>query len=40
MSLTEERRTQMGIHARERVIQQFAKKIVVDAYLKAISTLL
>jgi glycosyltransferase involved in cell wall biosynthesis len=40
MGLTEEQRTQMGIHARERVIQHFAKKIVVDAYLKAISTLL
>ncbi len=40
MNLSEEERKQMGVHARERVIQKFAKKIVVDAYLDAISKLI
>jgi len=40
MNLSEEERKQMGVHARARVIQKFAKKIVVDAYLDAISKLI
>ncbi|MEX1202936.1 MAG: glycosyltransferase family 4 protein [Ferruginibacter sp.] len=40
MTLSEEERKQMGINARERVIQKFAKKIVLDAYLDAISKLM
>jgi len=40
MNLSEEERKQMGAHARARVIQKFAKKIVVDAYLDAISKLI
>jgi glycosyltransferase involved in cell wall biosynthesis len=40
MSFSEAQRQQMGINARERVIEKFAKKIVVDAYLSAIERLL
>jgi glycosyltransferase involved in cell wall biosynthesis len=40
ISLRAESRNEMGIKARERVIEKFAKKIVIDAYLDVIDTIL
>jgi glycosyltransferase involved in cell wall biosynthesis len=40
MSLSAQSRNQMGIKARERVIEKFAKKIVIDAYLDDINKIL
>jgi glycosyltransferase involved in cell wall biosynthesis len=39
-NLSEEKRVQMGKNAREKVVREFDKKIVIDAYLKAIERII
>ena len=38
--LSEERRVEMGKKGRQKVIMEFDKKIVIDAYLKAIEQII